>query len=57
MSSALLSRTSAARAGSSPSIPPATAALLELVLVPTDEPTRVIHADYARRSFIDRMRL
>ena len=31
-------------------------ALLELVLVPADEPTRVIHADYARRSFLDRMR-
>jgi hypothetical protein len=31
-------------------------ALLELVLVPADKPTRVIHADYARRSFLDRMR-
>ncbi|PZU49462.1 MAG: hypothetical protein DI571_02310 [Arsenicicoccus sp.] len=31
-------------------------ALLELVLVPVDEPLRVIHADYARRSFLDRMR-
>lgn len=31
-------------------------ALLELVVVPTDEPTRVIHADYARRSFLDRLR-
>lgn len=31
-------------------------ALLELVLVPDDAPTRVIHADYARRSFLDRLR-
>ncbi len=31
-------------------------ALLELVIVPADEPTRIIHADYARRSFLDRMR-
>lgn len=31
-------------------------ALLELVIVPADNPTRVIHADYARRSFPDRMR-
>jgi uncharacterized DUF497 family protein len=31
-------------------------ALLELVVVPTDEPARVIHADYARRSFLDRLR-
>ncbi len=31
-------------------------ALLELVLVPVDEPLRVIHADYARRSFLDQMR-
>jgi len=31
-------------------------ALLELVLVPDAAPTRVIHADYARRSFLDRLR-
>ena len=30
--------------------------LLEMVLVATDEPVRVIHADYARRSFVNRMR-
>ncbi len=31
-------------------------ALLELVLVPDDAPTRVIHADHVRRSFLDRLR-
>lgn len=31
-------------------------AYLELVLVPADGPTRVIHADHARRSFIERLR-
>ena len=31
-------------------------ALLELVLVPEGAPTRVIHADRARRSFLDRLR-
>ena len=31
-------------------------ALLELVIVPADEPARVIPADYARRSFLDRLR-
>ncbi len=31
-------------------------ALLELVLVPADAPTRVIHADNARRSFLARLR-
>lgn len=31
-------------------------ALLELVLVPDDVPTRVIHADQAPRSFLDRLR-
>ncbi len=31
-------------------------ALLELVVVPAEEPSRIIHADYARRSFLDRMR-
>lgn len=31
-------------------------ALLELVLVPDHAPTRVIHADHARRSFLDRLR-
>ena len=31
-------------------------ALLELAIVPADEPARVIHADYARRSFLDRLR-
>ncbi len=31
-------------------------ALLELVLVPDDAPNRVIHADCARRSFLNRLR-
>jgi len=31
-------------------------ALLELVPVPGDVPIRVIHADHARRSFLDRLR-
>ena len=31
-------------------------ALLELVLVAADEPIQVIHTDFARRSFLDRMR-
>jgi len=31
-------------------------ALLELVLVPDDVPTRVIHADHVRRSFLDQLR-
>lgn len=30
--------------------------LLELVLVPDDAPARIIHADHARRSFLDRLR-
>ena len=33
--------------------PAMSGALLELVLVPADEPTRVIHADHARHSFLD----
>lgn len=32
-------------------------ALLELVLVPVDAPTRVIHADNARDSFLARLRM
>lgn len=31
-------------------------ALLELVIVPAAAPTRVIHADYARRSLLDHLR-
>lgn len=36
--------------------PARTGALLELVLVPGGAPPRVIHADHARRSFLDRLR-